>query len=199
MESSNTATRYYGIEMSACRDLSDDNRNKPSLVEEWFKRLGGKEFPKDTDQRVENYFKEMKVKRDYKKFTAFETKLDEMIIINKIKIFSFCEHHLLPFFGHCSIGYVPTEHILGLSKFQRLVDSVSTKPTLQEDVTEAIANKVESLLKPRGLGVTMNCQHSCMFGRGIERPEIFVSSQVLRGAFKANPSMRSEFLHRVSE
>ena len=185
--------------MSACRDLSDENRSKPSLVEEWFKRMGGKHFPKDTDQRVENYFKEMKVKRDYKKFTAFDTKNDEMIIVNKIKIFSFCEHHLLPFFGHCSIGYIPNGKILGLSKFQRLVDSVSTIPTLQEDVTEAIAKKVEELLSPKGLGVTMNCQHSCMFGRGIERPEIFVSSQVLRGQFKDNHSMRQEFLSRAKE
>ena len=185
--------------MSACRDLSGESRKQSSLVEEWFKRLGGTEFPKDTDQRVERYFKEMEVKRNYAKFTAFETKLDEMIIINKIKIFSFCEHHLLPFFGHCSVGYIPNGKILGLSKFQRLVDSVSTLPTLQEEVTEAIANKVEKLLSPKGLGVTMNCQHSCMFGRGIERPEISVSSQVLRGQFKDNHSMRQEFLNRAKE
>jgi len=182
--------------MSACRDLSDDSRKKSTLVSEWFERLGGKDFPKDTDQRVENYFKEMEKKRNYTKFTAFPTTNDEMIIINKIKIFSFCEHHLLPFFGHCSVGYIPDGKILGLSKFQRLVDSVSTLPTLQEDVTQAIANKVEKLLSPKGLGVVANCQHSCMFGRGIERPEIYVSTQVLQGIF-SDTDVRSEFLNRV--
>ena len=166
------------------------------IVETWYNNLGGNEFPKDTTERVLKYFKEMETKRNYSKFTAFPTTNDEMIIINQIKIFSYCEHHLLPFFGHCSIGYIPNGKILGLSKFQRLVDSVATRPTLQEDVTQAIANKVEELLSPKGLGVVANCQHSCMFGRGIERPEIFVSSQVLRGIF-SDTDVRSEFLNRV--
>ena len=182
MESADTTARYNAVKMT--------------LVRDWFERLGGKEFPKDTDQRVERYFKEMEIKRNYEKFTTFPTKNNEMIIINQIKIFSFCEHHLLPFFGHCSIGYIPNGKILGLSKFQRLVDSVSTKPTLQEDVTEAIVDKVEKLLSPKGVGVVANCQHSCMFGRGIERPEIYVSTQVLRGIF-SDTDVRSEFLYRV--
>jgi GTP cyclohydrolase I len=173
------------------------SEEEKSLVEKWYDNLGGERFPKDTTERVEKYFKEMEEKREYSKFTAFETNNDEMIIINQIKIFSFCEHHLLPFFGHCSIGYIPNGKILGLSKFQRLVDSVATRPTLQEDVTQAIANRVQQLLSPKGLGVIANCQHSCMFGRGIERPEIYVSTQVLRGEFKDIESMRNEFLGRA--
>jgi GTP cyclohydrolase I len=106
---------------------------------------------------------------------------------------------LLPFFGYVSIGYIPDGKIMGLSKFQRLVDKVASKPTVQENVTMEIANAVEMYLKPKGVGVVVNCQHTCMFGRGIERPEIGVSSQVLLGNFKQNIHTRQEFFNRIRE
>lgn len=164
-----------------------------------FARLGGDEFPDETTARVNRFYTELEKKRAYEKFTTFESKTDEMVIINKIRIFSFCEHHLLPFFGYVSIGYIPDGKIMGLSKFQRLVDKVASKPTVQENITNEIADAVMMYLNPKGVGVVTNCQHTCMFGRGIERPEISVSAQVLKGNFKQNIHTRQEFFNRIRE
>lgn len=171
----------------------------PKEVQWFFANLGGRDFPKETTWRVCRFFTELENKRAYDKFTTFESKADNMVIINKIRIFSFCEHHLLPFFGYCSIGYIPDGKILGLSKFQRLVDKIASRPSIQENVTVEIADAVEKILNPKGLGVITNCQHTCMFGRGIERPEITVSSQVVRGSMKENADTRQEFFNRISE
>lgn len=168
-----------------------------SLAEEYFRLLGGDNFPRDTIGRVDNFSRELETKRNYDRFTTFDTKNDEMIVINRIKLFSFCEHHLLPFFGYCNIGYVPTGKILGLSKFQRAVDKVCSKPTLQENITEEIANFLDDLLHPLGLGVATSCVHTCMFGRGINTSTITVNSQVLKGRFKEE-EVKTEFLARIN-
>tara|TARA_Y100000310_G_scaffold321064_1_gene378211 strand:+ start:600 stop:1124 length:525 start_codon:yes stop_codon:yes gene_type:complete len=165
-------------------------------VKEYFDLLGGKDFPEETQSRVMNFSKELETKRNYDRFTTFDTKNDEMIVINKIKLFSFCEHHLLPFFGYCYIGYIPTGKILGLSKFQRAVDKICSKPTLQENITEEIASFLDDLLHPLGLGVALSCIHTCMFGRGINTSTITVNSQVLKGRFR-NEEVKTEFLMRI--
>ena len=162
----------------------------------YYNLLGGKSFPEETERRVNNFSKELDKKRNYTKFTTFDSTNDEMIVINGIKLFSFCEHHLLPFFGYCSIAYIPDGKILGLSKFQRLVDKISSIPTLQENVTNEIANEVERILKPKGTGVASTCVHTCMFGRGINTSTITVNSQVLRGNM-LNQNTKSEFLSRI--
>lgn len=173
--------------------------SKMNEVQWLFTNLGGGEFPEETTHRVTRFFDELGVKRGYEKFTTFDSDADNMVIINKIRIFSFCEHHLLPFFGYVSIGYIPEGKIMGLSKFQRLVDKVASKPSVQENITVEIADAVEKYLKPKGLGVVSTCQHTCMFGRGIERPEISVSSQVVRGYMKENAHTRQEFFNRIRE
>ncbi len=178
-------SRAYGIES----EMS-------TIISGYYDLLGGCTFPKDTERRVNNFSKELEEKRNYTKFTTFESNIDEMIVINGIKLFSFCEHHLLPFFGYCSIAYIPDGKILGLSKFQRLVDKISSIPTLQENITNEIANEVEEILKPKGLGVASTCVHTCMYGRGINTSTITVNSQVLRGLF-TKESTKTEFLSRI--
>jgi len=166
------------------------------VAEEYFKLLGGIKFPTETTARVKRFSEELNSKRNYEKFTTFETTNDEMIVVNRIKVFSFCEHHLLPFFGFCNIAYIPNGKILGLSKFQRLVDSIASKPTLQENVTQEIADKVKEILNPKGIGVAVSCVHTCMYGRGINTSTITVNTQVLDGLMKdQNP--KSEFLARI--
>lgn len=167
-----------------------------NTIKEYYDLLGGNNFPTETEERVNNFSKELEVKRNYSKFTTFNSNNDEMIVINGIKLFSFCEHHLLPFFGYCSIAYIPNGKILGLSKFQRLVDKISSIPTLQEDVTSAISNEVERILKPKGSGVASTCVHTCMFGRGINTSTISVNSQIVKGVLK-DPIAKSEFLTRI--
>ena len=166
------------------------------IAQEYFDLLGGKNFPTETQNRVNNFSKELEAKRAYSKFTVFDTTTDEMIVLNKIKLFSFCEHHLLPFFGYCNIAYIPNGKILGLSKFQRLVDSIASKPTLQESVTQEIADKVSEILNPKGVAVAMSCVHTCMYGRGINTSTISVNTQVLQG-FMQEPNAKSEFLARI--
>jgi GTP cyclohydrolase I len=166
------------------------------VAEEYFKLLGGINFPTETTARMKHFSNELKSKRDYEKFTTFQTNNDEMIVVNRIKLFSFCEHHLLPFFGFCNIGYIPDGKILGLSKFQRLVDLIASKPTMQETITQEIADKVEEILKPKGTAIAMSCVHTCMYGRGINTSTITVNTQVLNGLMK-NQNPKSEFLARI--
>jgi len=167
------------------------------MIEQYFTALGGGIFPEETKNRSIRFFEELEAKRRYEKFTTFKSSIDEMIVINGIKVFSFCEHHLLPFFGYCSIGYIPNGDIFGLSKFQRLVDKVASKPTLQESITDEIATEIYARLTPKGLGVAMSCVHTCMYGRGINTSTISVNSQVLKGIIKDTPEARSEFLSRI--
>ena len=166
------------------------------VAEEYFKLLGGIKFPTETTARVKRFSEELNRKRNYEKFTTFETTNDEMIVVNRIKVFSFCEHHLLPFFGYCNIAYIPHGKILGLSKFQRLVDSIASKPTLQESVTQEIADKVSEILNPKGVAVAMSCVHTCMYGRGINTSTISVNTQVLQGVMK-DQNAKTEFLARI--
>jgi len=167
-----------------------------TIVDGYYKLLGGDNFPLETEKRVNNFSKELESKRAYNKFTVFDTTTDEMIVLNKIKLFSFCEHHLLPFFGFCDIAYIPNGKILGLSKFQRLVDSIASKPTLQENVTQEIANKIKEILNPKGIGVAVSCVHTCMYGRGINTSTITVNTQVLDG-FMQEQNAKLEFLARI--
>lgn len=167
--------------------------------------LGGdsNKFPEETIKRLDNFSKELDEKRRYSKFTVFESKVDEMIVVNGIKVFSFCEHHLLPFFGYCSIGYIPNGSILGLSKFQRIVDKVASLPTLQEDLCSNILNVFDVIFEstdthPKGMGIAMTCIHTCMYGRGINTSTITINSQVLKGKMKEQPEARAEFLKRIN-
>lgn len=168
-------------------------------IEEMYRCLGGdpSNYSKKTGQRVLQFYQELEKKREYSKFTRFNTDLDEMIVINGLKVFSFCEHHLLPFFGYGSVAYIPDGKILGLSKFQRIVDKVCSRPTIQEGITSRIADKVNDFVKPKGIGVAVTCVHACMFGRGINTSTCTVNTQVLRGFIKDKPQTRSEFLARV--
>ena len=155
------------------------------VSKEYFKLLGGNNFPRDTTARVDNFSKELETKRNYNKFTVFDTTTDEMIVLNRIKLFSFC-----------NIAYIPHGKILGLSKFQRLVDSIASKPTLQENVTQEIADKISEILNPKGVAVAVSCVHTCMYGRGINTSTISVNTQVLQG-FMQEPNTKSEFLARI--
>jgi GTP cyclohydrolase I len=167
-----------------------------NIANNYFTILGGVNFPPETEDRVARFSQELAEKRQYEKFTVFDTDINEMVVINKIKVFSFCEHHLLPFFGHCNIAYIPDGKIMGLSKFQRLVDSISSKPTLQENITQEIAHKVTEILNPKGVGVAVSCVHTCMYGRGINTSTISVNTQVLQGVMNEQ-NAKTEFLMRI--
>ncbi len=124
----------------------------------------------------------------------FEEKYDEIVAVKQIRFFSLCEHHLLPFFGVCHVGYIPDGRVIGLSKIPRIVDMYARRLQVQERLTQQIAETLDRVLKPRGVAVVMEAYHLCMMMRGVEKQECRTLTSEMMGAFKDNPKTRMEFL-----
>jgi GTP cyclohydrolase I len=127
----------------------------------------------------------------------FDVKSDEMVIVRDIDFYSLCEHHLLPFFGKCHIGYLPEDRVIGLSKLPRLVDVFARRLQVQERLTVQIAETVLELTGARGVGVVIEGQHLCMQMRGVEKQSSVALTSSMLGAFRDDSRTRSEFLSLV--
>ncbi len=127
----------------------------------------------------------------------FEEDYDEMVIVKEIEFYSLCEHHILPFWGKCHVGYLPQNRIIGLSKIPRIVDMFARRLQVQERLTREIAEALETALEPRGVAVVIEGQHLCMMARGVEKQAPKMVTNVMRGAFRADSSTRAEFLRCV--
>jgi GTP cyclohydrolase I len=129
----------------------------------------------------------------------FPIEYDEMVIVKDIDFFSMCEHHLLPFFGRCHVGYIPNKKVVGLSKIPRIVDAFSRRLQVQERLTVQIAETLQSKLNAHGVGVVMEARHLCMMMRGVEKQNtVAVTSQML-GAFRTQEQTRLEFLKLIRQ
>lgn len=122
---------------------------------------------------------------------------DEMIIARDIDFYSTCEHHMLPFIGKAYIGYIPDDKIIGLSKLPRLVEIFSRRLQNQERLTKQIADTLNDLLKPRGVGVVVKAEHLCMKARGVEKQNCEISTSSFTGLFIKNINTRAEFLNLI--
>jgi GTP cyclohydrolase I len=125
---------------------------------------------------------------------VFEETHENMVMVREIELYSLCEHHLLPFFGKAHVAYIPDGRIVGLSKLPRLVDVFARRLQVQERLTDQIANAVEEVLAPRGVGVVIEAQHLCMMMRGVEKQNSWTITSALRGTFRTDPATRDEFL-----
>lgn len=119
---------------------------------------------------------------------------DEMVIVRSIPVQSMCEHHFLPFTGVAHVGYIPGERIVGLSKLARVVEMFARRPQVQERLTQQIANWLDDHLAPRGVGVVVEAEHSCMTLRGVQATGTSTSTSSLRGLLRESPQSRAEFL-----
>ena len=114
-----------------------------------------------------------------------------------IEVYSLCEHHMLPFFGKCHIGYVSDKKIIGVSKLARIVDHFARRLQIQENLTEQIAEAVEEAVHPEGVGVVMECQHMCMMMRGVQKQNSVMTTSSVLGSFRTKEATRLEFLDLI--
>ncbi len=124
---------------------------------------------------------------------TFEHGHDEMVVLRDIPFYSICEHHMLPFFGTATVGYIPNEEIVGLSKLARVVEHLARRLQVQERLACQIADAIERVIDPVGVAVMIEAEHLCMTMRGVKKPGSRMVTTVTRGAFRDNPATRQEF------
>lgn len=183
------------------------NNTIEKLIKELLTELGedpNREGLKQTPQRVAKMFGEltkgyMTTREETLNNAIFTEKIHNMIIIRDIELYSLCEHHLMPFFGKCHVGYIAKDKIIGISKIARIVDRFAKRLQVQERLTQEIAKEIQTVLKPYGVGVVIEAQHLCMMMRGVEKQNsIMITSSVL-GAFREDPKTREEFMAIVNK
>lgn len=128
---------------------------------------------------------------------VFQSHANNMIINSNIEVYSLCEHHMLPFFGTCHIGYIAQEKVIGVSKLARIVDYYSRRLQIQERLTEEIAREVMEAVDAEGVGVVMQCQHLCMMMRGVEKQGSVMTTSSVLGSFRSDASTRAEFMNLI--
>ena len=129
----------------------------------------------------------------------FTQSTNSMVIVKNIEVYSLCEHHMLPFYGRCHIGYIPTGKVFGVSKLARLADMYARRLQLQERLTEQISQAVMETVGATGVGVMIEARHLCMMMRGVEKQNsVMVTSSVL-GAFRESQATREEFLALIGQ
>ena len=128
---------------------------------------------------------------------VFRAEGSEMVVVKGIEFYSLCEHHMLPFFGQVHIGYIPGEKILGLSKFARIVDLFARRLQVQERLSVQIAEAIQQVLEPRGVGVVVEGVHLCMMMRGVEKQHSRTVTSAMLGVFREDAKTREEFLSHL--
>jgi GTP cyclohydrolase IA len=122
---------------------------------------------------------------------------DELVILKDIRVVSFCEHHMLPFLGKAHVGYLPRNRVVGISKLARVVNGFARRLQIQEKLTAQVAEAIQDILEPKGVGVVVVSEHSCMTMRGVNTPGARMTTSHLLGVVRDDPRTRQEFLDLV--
>ena len=128
----------------------------------------------------------------------FTSGTNHMVILKDIELYSLCEHHMLPFFGKCAIGYISKGKVLGVSKLARIVDMFARRLQIQERMTEEIANAIMAETKAEGVGVVIRAKHLCMMMRGVQKQNSEMVTSAVLGTFRSDEKVRQEFLSLVA-
>ena len=139
------------------------------------------------NQNVEDIFK-----------TFTEGTCKEMVMLRHVEFYSTCEHHMIPFFGQISIGYIPGKKVIGISKLARIIDVFSRRLQIQERLTSQIADAIAKHLEPEGVMVVCDAQHLCMLARGVQKQNSIMTTSAIRGVFEKDKPTRNEFLQLIS-
>ncbi|MCQ2227079.1 MAG: GTP cyclohydrolase I FolE [Bacteroidales bacterium] len=131
------------------------------------------------------------------KAAMFREPYQQMVVVKDIEIYSMCEHHMLPFFGKAHVGYIPRNHITGLSKIPRVVDAYARRLQVQERLTTQIKECIQNTLNPLGVAVVIEAQHMCMQMRGVQKQHSFTTTSDFTGAFANNIATREEFFNII--
>ena len=128
----------------------------------------------------------------------YDVKYDEMVVVKDIEFFSLCEHHMLPFYGKMHVAYLPKDKVIGLSKIPRLVDAFARRLQIQERLTQEVAQTIQEIIQPLGVGVICEARHFCMMMRGVEKQHSGAMTSAMLGAFRDCKETRDEFLALVN-
>jgi GTP cyclohydrolase IA len=177
------------------------------LIEEILVRLGeepGREGLARTPERVHKAMKFLT--KGYSedpeamlKNALFTVTYDEMVIVKDVEMFSLCEHHMLPFFGKVHVAYIPKGRVIGLSKIPRLIEVFSRRLQIQERLTTQIAEAIQNVVEPQGVGVVIEARHLCMMMRGVEKQHSAAVTSSMLGCFRNEEETRSEFLSLIRQ
>ena len=157
----------------------------------------------DTPKRVTKSYRELFAgyatdPREYLERTFEEVAgYDELVVLSDIRVVSFCEHHMLPVIGRAHVGYLPTNRVVGISKLARVVNGFARRLQIQEKLTAEIAQAIQDILQPQGVGVVIEAEHSCMTLRGVNTPGSLLTTSSLCGVLRDDPRTRQEFLRLV--
>ena len=179
-------------------DLSGAERAAADLLTALGADLGS-EHLRETPRRVAQAYAELLTPAPFNATTfPNDEGYDELVLVRDIPFQSLCAHHLLPFHGTAHVAYLPGERIIGLSKLGRVVDLFARDLQVQERLTTQVAEWLEELLAPRGVGVIVEAEHLCMSLRGVQKPGALTVTSALRGTVRDDPRPREEFLSLVS-
>lgn len=159
---------------------------------------------KDTAKRVAKMMINETFKGRYHKrprVTEFPnvTHLDEIYVVGPCRIASACSHHLVPITGKLWVGVQPGDNVVGLSKFPRIADWLASRPQIQEEMSMQLADELEQLIKPVGLGLIVKAKHFCCSWRGVKDEDMMMTTSIMRGSFRENPRIKDEFLSLVTK